>query len=93
MMQHVDVLGKTIELSKSEMIHTVDSFKYAVPEVEKMVRSAGYDEFQYRRTKKRVHNFLFILALNPCLVCSKKAISIGLKIHSGFLKVFPLLLH
>lgn len=48
MMQHVDVLGKTIELSKSEMIHAVDSFKYAVPEVEKMVRSAGYDEFQYR---------------------------------------------
>jgi dimethylhistidine N-methyltransferase len=44
--QRVEVLGKTIEFSKGEMIHTEDSFKYSVSEVELMARSAGFNEIK-----------------------------------------------
>jgi len=52
-MQHVDVLDKTIEFSKIEMIHTEDSFMYAVPGVAKIACSASYDEFQFRADEKK----------------------------------------
>lgn len=42
--QRVEILGKSIEFAKGEMIHTEDSFKYSISDVELMARSAGFGQ-------------------------------------------------